>query len=673
MWRGLASGVLAALAASAVDDALRAAEATPAAQTAPDAAREEFLAAMQRVRLRTPEPPDSPSLSGYVLYDYLVAARLRRDLELKAGPELDTTIDAFETAHVREPVARALRHDWLTSLAQRHRWDWFLPRAADVSDPALICSRLQGRLETGDTERLGADVLARWNLPQRQPHECDTVFQWLHQQGLATVGLAQVRTRAALAADSPRLAREFAAELPPDVAAPLLQWAQLLETPRPALNTLAANPARPVESDALEAGFNRLARNDAAAAIALLPRLLARPDMTPMLHARLLRDAALGAAYERSPAAIDALAQVPAEALDDETQQWRVRVALWSGDFTRALPWIEQLSPSLAAQPRWRYWRARAVAKTQGAAAAAPLFAEIAGLRDYYGYLAADRLHRSYVLNAQPSPDVPPEQADLAAQPGLVRAHALFDCDMIDEAATEWAAALVDADPSVKVQAAHLAAHWGWYSQSIATLAQAGEWDDVRLRYPRPYATAIEQASNLTQLPADWILAVIRQESLFRHDAISRAEARGLMQLRLSTAVALARRWHLPTPTADGLFDPDMGVMLGAAYLREMLDRYGGQLAPGLAAYNAGPAAVARWLPHQPMDADVWIENIGFGETRDYLQRILEHIVAYGWVRSSEPPRLIALLPPVMPASPLARNPPVGARSVAVTTAISGN
>ena len=50
------------------------------------------------------------------------------------------------------------------------------------------------------------------------------------------------------------------------------------------------------------------------------------------------------------------------------------------------------------------------------------------------------------------------------------------------------------------------------------------------------------------------------------------------------------------------------------------------------------------------MDADIWIENIAYGETRDYLQRIFEHIVAYAWVRDAEPPRLVSLLPQVQPS-----------------------
>ena len=136
----------------------------------------------------------------------------------------------------------------------------------------------------------------------------------------------------------------------------------------------------------------------------------------------------------------------------------------------------------------------------------------------------------------------------------------------------------------------------------------------------------------------------MRQESLFRKDAVSRADARGLMQMLPATASAVARRWHLSSPGRDGLFDPAIAVPLGAAYLRELLDRYGEQLALSLAAYNAGPAAVARWLPRKPMDADIWIENIPYNETRGYVQHILEHIVAFASVRGAQPPRLQDLI-----------------------------
>jgi soluble lytic murein transglycosylase len=81
--------------------------------------------------------------------------------------------------------------------------------------------------------------------------------------------------------------------------------------------------------------------------------------------------------------------------------------------------------------------------------------------------------------------------------------------------------------------------------------------------------------------------------------------------------------------------------------MHELLDRYGHQLDLSLAAYNAGPVSVARWLPAQPVDADAWIENIPYTETRSYVQHVLEHIVAFAVMRDAEPPRLSALLPPV--------------------------
>src|ERR1700676_3954151 len=159
----------------------------PSATSAnPDSTRQAFVAAMQRIRLNLPETPDSPALEAYAIHDYLVAARFRRDLVKKPDESLDTAIDVFLQAHAGQPVTRGLRRDWLASLAQRRRWDWFLPRSADVADPPLVCDRLEGRLATGDTEGLGPAVLARWSLPQKQPAECNNVFAWRRQQNLVT-------------------------------------------------------------------------------------------------------------------------------------------------------------------------------------------------------------------------------------------------------------------------------------------------------------------------------------------------------------------------------------------------------------------------------------------------------------------------------------------------------
>jgi len=646
--RGLGAEQQPAVAAGAgVDASAGASGASGATAVAAGEPREDFVAAMQRVRLHLPEPPDTPALRAYVIYDYLVAARLRRDLARSSGDELDGAIDAFLQAHGSEPVTRALRHEWLASLAQRARWDWFLPRSRDVADPTLSCERLRGLLLTGETQGLQEATLARWSLVQESPPACDEPFAWARAQHLFTPALAEARMRAALGADNPRLAREFASDVPAPQAAPLLQWAQLLDTPEPSLSALARSPDISVEPDALAAGFTRLARANAASADALLPALLARPQLSPALVQRLRRAAALGDAYDHAAGAVAAFTRFTADPSDEPVQEWRPRAALWAGNYAQALSWIEQMPPALANLPRWRYWRARALAATSGDAAAEPLFVDLAGLRDYYGYLAADHVHHSYSINAKVTPDDPSVQATLMAAPGMERAHALFDCNELDDAGAEWALVVAHQDPPVKVQAARLAAGWGWYAQSIATLAQSGDFDDVRLRYPRPYPAAVAAASGLAHVPGDWILAVMRQESLFRIDAVSRANARGLMQMLPATADAVAKRWHLPQPPLSAMFDPMVAISLGAAHLRELLDHYDGQLEVTLAAYNAGMAPVARWQPDAPVAADIWIENIPYNETRSYVQHTLEHIVAFAWVRGAELPELSALLSPV--------------------------
>jgi soluble lytic murein transglycosylase len=621
--------------------------------------RDLFLQALQQARQAAPSPDaelhDPAALRAYVLYDYLIAARLQHALQVAPGPQLDARIDAFVRAHPREPVVHDLHHDWLVSLAARGRWDWFLARASGVSDPLLLCQRLAGQLAVGAVAGAAAapweaEALALWSQPLQQASVCDGVFERLQQRGLLTPERVAARVRAALAAGNVALALQLAAALPPQQSAPLLQWARLLQSPAATLHALAVQPLTPVEPLALQAGFHRLALRDSAAAAALLPALSARPDMTALLRAELQREASLGLAYDHDAAALALFRTLPEPLADERVQQWRVRAALWSADWPQALTWLSAMPPALAMQPRWQYWRARASEQVLGGASAAPLYAALADSRDYYGYLAADRLHRSYDLQNQPSVDDTALQAALARRPELQRARELFICGLYDAAVAEWAAALASSTPAVKVQAARLAASWGWYTQSIATLATAGEWDDVRLRYPRPYTSQVAAAGELVRLPPDWILAVMRQESLFRSDAVSRANARGLMQLLPSTAHQVAQRWQLPLDTA-GLFDPATAVTLGAAHLRELLDRFQNQLALALAAYNAGSVSLSRWLPSAPMAADVWIENIPYDETRGYVQHILEHIVAYAFTRDAEPPQLATLLPPVQMTS----------------------
>lgn len=128
------------------------------------------------------------------------------------------------------------------------------------------------------------------------------------------------------------------------------------------------------------------------------------------------------------------------------------------------------------------------------------------------------------------------------------------------------------------------------------------------------------------------LLAMARQESNFDPNAVSRAGAQGIMQVMPRTArkVARANGWRYSRSRLTG--DPDYNIRLGSSYLREMLARFDGSYVLAIAAYNAGPNAVARWLrkngdPRNGVDDPIdWIELIPYRETRTYVHRVLGNL-----------------------------------------------
>jgi len=107
------------------------------------------------------------------------------------------------------------------------------------------------------------------------------------------------------------------------------------------------------------------------------------------------------------------------------------------------------------------------------------------------------------------------------------------------------------------------------------------------------------------------------------------------MQLMPATARLVARQTGTAYDNSWLTSDPDYNVRLGRAYLASMLERFDGAYVLALAAYNAGPHRVDRWLETNgdPRQGDVdtveWIERIPFSETRNYVQRILESLTVY--------------------------------------------
>jgi soluble lytic murein transglycosylase len=131
------------------------------------------------------------------------------------------------------------------------------------------------------------------------------------------------------------------------------------------------------------------------------------------------------------------------------------------------------------------------------------------------------------------------------------------------------------------------------------------------------------------------VLALTRQESVFDPEAVSRSDARGLMQLKPTTAKEVATSLGVPFSADRLTLDAAYNIRLGSAYMTKLLDRFGGSYVLAIAGYNAGPNRVRQWVetygdPRDPrVDVVDWIERIPFNETRNYVQRVLENLQVY--------------------------------------------
>jgi len=159
--------------------------------------------------------------------------------------------------------------------------------------------------------------------------------------------------------------------------------------------------------------------------------------------------------------------------------------------------------------------------------------------------------------------------------------------------------------------------------------------DDQRyysLRFPMHHEADIRLQSQVNGLDPAWVAAQTRAESSFMPKARSAADARGLMQILPGTGQLTAKRLGAPWSGGESLYQPEINLRLGTAYLRQMLDRFGGFPYLAIAAYNAGPAPVDRWrLARAQLEPDFFIESIPYKETRDYVTRVLAFSVVYDW------------------------------------------
>ena len=187
--------------------------------------------------------------------------------------------------------------------------------------------------------------------------------------------------------------------------------------------------------------------------------------------------------------------------------------------------------------------------------------------------------------------------------------------------------------------------YYGWLaSQRLSALAGPARTEIVANReervssaiaavedaYPAPYRQAILNAAKARKLDPRFILALIKQESVFKPLAKSPAGARGLLQLTVDAAQKYAPAAGLNTVRESELYQPSTSITVGAEYLEHLSKLFPGMIEPVAASYNGGEDNVARWLKRSKrQDPGVFTSEVGFDETKGYVQKVMANYRVY--------------------------------------------
>ena len=584
-------------------------------------------------------------LAGYPLAVHLDYLYLNRRLNRLPYNELDQ----FFTQHSDSFWASRLRGRLLSQLGKRQRWQAFLRYyQPELATTKLQCYQLQALAITNPmskTTTLEA-VTPLWNVGHSQPRECDAVFELWTAAGHLTPELAWQRFNKAIDEGNRTLANYLTRFLDGQQLTLGHLFVEVGRYPHRIRKHQRFQEQSADMRNLIAYGVKRYSRQNPVNAHRVwqvydgqqLFEPEQRQDVQQYLAAQLLR--------KGHPKTADQLLSSISRVTNESVNVLLIRAALKQLEWDKVYDLIQQLPMTEQNSERWLYWRARAISELNLASdqfgTPEQMYRQLALQRNFYSFLAADKIGADYQLVDQPSRIAPDQVLAVAKRAAAQRAREFLAIKDHLSANREWFhMGKGFTNNSDHIAAAQLAHQWGWHPKTIQSLAQARAWNDLQLRFPLAYNKDVFAAAQKNSVSPLLLFAIARQESAFAVDARSPAGAMGLMQLMPRTAKQTASKAGVTYKQRD-LYTPAKNIELGSFYITELLQQFNGNRVLATAAYNAGPHRVNRWLRDtaKTLPADVWIESIPFRETRKYVQNVLAYAVIYGY-RTGTTPELL--------------------------------
>ena len=577
------------------------------------------------------------TLKDYRLSHYLDFALLKSQM-----PQLPTKqIKRFQKTYPNSPLSKDLDLMLIYELGKQQKWKRYLKKYKNNrSSNTKHCWYLLARIKTKKLKGLNQAIKDTWMNGLSLPDACNSVFSWWEKQGQITDALLQQRFNLSYKINNASTARYLANKMK---TKPL--WVShaigLMENPLTALVKSTGWKDDATHRELVYIKAKSMASKNPNKLHSLWKKLKKHFSFSQEQAAQVERTIALYAATDYLPFTISAMNKLPEKKHDAQINAWKVRYYLYKHNWKYVQKTINKMPEFQKNKDSWQYWLARSQAKIGLQAQAQRGFAKLAKKSNYYGFLAADHMRMPYTLCSKDIPSVP-----IKVMPNnLANAFELFELGMINQARKEWIIGYRELDTPQRRRLADIAMEKGWYNKVSAIMGALNLWDNYSMRYPLAYLEKITQLSTKYNLLPQWIMSIITQESAWKTDAISRADARGLMQLIDSTAKRLSKKLKLNYQGKHQLFDANFNLTLGTYYQRELFNRFDNHPLLALASYNAGETKAKHWLNGFPTSPDVWAETIPYQETRGYIRKILTNITIYDWLIHKKPARISSWMP----------------------------
>ena len=566
----------------------------------------------------------SKGLETYPLFPYLKQLAIIQNL--RSVPE-ETVID-FLQQHQHLPIIFRLRRARLRELYRLGNWQLFNSYYQDGDGQAMTCRYAWSLHRSGQINQAWDQVKRLWLTGHSLPKSCDSVLLKWRKAGQLSQELAWHRAVLAIKAGQRSLLkylRRFTSTTDQNL---LNMWLQANANPAVVYDLMAAKNSHRSEILVREI-LIRLANKNLTEAMNLWQTLDSQHNFHPTIRSDIQESIGIRLAQAHRPEAQSWLNSNYIIKPSDSVMHWRLAIALWNHNWQQVKDIYAYLPTHLKQQSKWRYWLARAM-RAQANNAADFILNKLSLERSYYGFLASDLNDRPYFFGHKALSVDEAITKQVLQRPEVVRCRELLALKRNTDARREWRNMLATLPRQYIDSAAQIARRWQWHPIVITTLIKSTNRNDLTLRFPLLYKKQIQKAAHNSGLSVSRIYSVIRQESAFFNKAQSSAGAHGLMQLLPTTARYVARKHRIKYSGLSSLNNPEQNLTLGSLYLSQLQHQFGNNPIVASAAYNAGPTRVRRWLPSDSMmPGDIWIENIPFSETREYVRRLLTYQLIY--------------------------------------------